>query len=77
MTNILYIIEVILGLLIIITIFMQPSKSDALSGIIQGGTNKTFFSKNKSKTKESIIVKSTWISFFLFVLNTLIITLYV
>lgn len=36
MQNILLIFEGILGLATIITVYMQPSKADALSGLIQG-----------------------------------------
>ncbi|AOR24412.1 preprotein translocase subunit SecG [Clostridium taeniosporum] len=65
-------IEILLGLLIVITIFMQPSKADALSGLIQGGSKDTFFSKNKARTKEVMLVRLTWIFTGLFALNTLI-----
>lgn len=64
--------EILLGLLIVITIFMQPSKADALSGLIQGGSKDTFFSKNKARTKEVMLVRLTWIFTGLFALNTLI-----
>ena len=57
MENILLILEVILGAGIVITIFMQPSKADALSGLVQGGNKETFFAKNKSRTKEVVLVK--------------------
>ncbi|SFC94767.1 preprotein translocase subunit SecG [Clostridium uliginosum] len=72
MQNILMGLEVILGLAIIVTIFMQPSKADALSGLIQGGSKDTFFSKNKSRTKEVMLVRITWIFTGLFAINTTI-----
>ena len=34
---------IIVGLVIVVSILMQPSKSDALSGLIQGSNNETFF----------------------------------
>lgn len=75
MQNILMVLEVLLGLGVIITIYMQPSKADALSGLIQGATNDTFFSKNKSRTKEVVLVRLTILLSVLFVINTLLINL--
>ncbi|GAA0076705.1 preprotein translocase subunit SecG [Clostridium sp. CTA-5] len=72
MQNILMGLEVLLGVLITVTIFMQPSKADALSGLIQGGTKDTFFSKNKARTKEVMLVRLTWVFTGLFALNTLV-----
>jgi len=54
---------------------MQPSKSDALSGLIQGSTNDTFFSKNKSRTKEAVLVKLTVMFMALFAINTTLLNL--
>ena len=75
MQNILLGFEVLLGLVVVITIYMQPSKSDALSGLIQGSTNDTFFSKNKSRTKEAVLVKLTVIFMALFAVNTIVLNL--
>lgn len=71
MHNALLIVEVILGLIVIVTILMQPSKSDALSGLIQGSSNETFYSKNKARTKEVMLERATMITMILFVANTL------
>ncbi len=71
MQNILFLIEGILGIIVIVSILMQPSKSDALSGLIQGSSNETFFSKNKARTKEVILERVTVITMLLFVINTL------
>ena len=75
MRNILLVFEVLLGIGVVITIFMQPSKSDALSGLIQGSTNDTFFSKNKSRTKEAVLVKLTVMFMALFAINTIVLNL--
>lgn len=75
MENILLIVEVILGLGILITIFMQPSKADALSGLIQGGNKETFFAKNKSRTKEVLLVRLTTFFSILFAINTIILNI--
>lgn len=75
MQNILMVIEVLLGLAIIITIYMQPSKADALSGLIQGTTKDTFFSKNKARTKEVVLVRLTVLFSILFAVNTMLVNL--
>ena len=75
MQNILMVLEVLLGLGVIITIYMQPSKADALSGLIQGTTNDTFFSKNKSRTKEVVLVRLTILFSILFAINTFLVNL--
>ena len=75
MQNILLVFEVLLGLGVIVTIYMQPSKSDALSGLIQGSTNDTFFSKNKSRTKEAVLVRLTVMFMALFAINTIVLNL--
>ena len=63
----LLIVELVLGLLTCIVILMQPSKSDALSGLIQGSNNETFFSKNKARTKEVMLERITVIGMIVFV----------
>ena len=62
------VIEVLLGFATIISILMQPSKADALSGLIQGNSTDSFFAKNKSRTKEAILEKSTAVLMLLFVI---------
>lgn len=75
MKNAFMIIEVLLGLVILITVYMQPSKADALSGLIQGGAKDTFFAKNKSRTKEVILVRLTILFSALFAINTIVLNL--
>ena len=47
MKTFLFVLEAILGLIVVGSILMQKSKADALSGLIQGSKNETFFAKNK------------------------------
>ena len=75
MQNILMVLEVLLGLGVIITIYMQPNKADALSGLIQGATKDTFFSKNKARTKEVVLVRLTVLFSILFAVNTVLVNL--
>jgi len=57
MHSFLVVLQVITSIAIIVSVMMQPSKSDGLSGLI-GGTSETFFAKNKTKTAESVLSKS-------------------
>lgn len=70
-----YAIEILIGLANIIVVLMQPSKADALSGLIQGNTSESFFKKNKSRTKEAILERLTIVFMMLFVINTFVILL--
>lgn len=75
MHNILVGLEVVLGLALMVVIYLQPSKSDALSGLIQGSSNDTFFAKNKGRTKEALLVRMTVIFSILFAVNTVVLNL--
>lgn len=70
MRTALIIVNLVLAIIIIGSILMQPSKADALSGLIQGKGD-SFYSKNKGKTKEAMLVKVTIVSAILFVISTL------
>lgn len=54
---------------------MQPSKSDALSGLVQGSKNETFYAKNKVRTKEVMLERLTVISMVLFAATTLVLNI--
>lgn len=75
MKNFLFALQVILGAIVVISILLQKSKADALSGLVQGNSNESFFSKNKGKTKEATLAKITTISMVLFALNTIALNL--
>lgn len=72
MNTALLVVEIILGLVVVVSILMQPSKSDALSGLIQGSNNESFYSKNKARTKEVMLARLTIISALLFAINTVV-----
>ncbi|MGG7057755.1 preprotein translocase subunit SecG [Clostridium nigeriense] len=73
--NSLLVLEAVLGIVIIVTVLLQPSKTDALSGLIQGSKTETFFSKNKARTKEAMLLKLTVVSMLLFAVNTIALNL--
>lgn len=72
MNKVMLILEFCLAIVLIVTILLQESKADALSGLIQGQKTESFYSKNKGKTKKSILEKVTWITTALFMVNTLL-----
>ena len=74
MRNVLIAIEAVLAVVIMVSILLQPSKADALSGFIQG-KSETFFSRNKGRTKESLLVKITVVSSILFAVCTIALNL--
>ncbi|MBQ6819958.1 MAG: preprotein translocase subunit SecG [Clostridium sp.] len=75
MKEVLFVLEAILGLAVIVSVLLQPSKADALSGLIQGSKTETFFSKNKARTKEAVLLKITIVSMALFAVNTIALNL--
>ena len=75
MKTFLFVLEAILGLIVVGSILMQKSKADALSGLIQGSKSETFFTKNKSKTKEAMLAKVTIVSMLSFAVNTIALNL--
>ena len=75
MKTFLFVLEAILGLIVVGSILMQKSKADALSGLIQGSKSETFFTKNKSKKKEAMLAKVTIVSMFLFAINKIALNL--
>lgn len=73
--NFLFVLEAVLGLVVVVSILMQKSKADALSGLVQGSKSETFFTKNKSKTKEAMLLKVTIVSMLLFAINTVVLNI--
>lgn len=71
MKSVLFGVEVILGIIVMVSILLQKSKADALSGLVQGSNNESFFSKNKGNTRDALLQKTTAISMLLFALNTI------
>ncbi len=70
MRNFLIASEIILALGMIVVVLLQPSKADGLKGFVTG-TTETFFSRNKSRTKEALLSKLTVITAILLAANTL------
>ncbi len=75
METALMVVEAIIGIIVIIAILMQPSKSDALSGLVQGSSNETFYSKNKSRTKEVRLERLTIVGMTVFAVIALVLNI--
>ena len=73
MHTFLQIAEVVVAIAIIIVVLKQPAKADGFNLISSG--NETFYSKNKTKTYESVLAKTTVILAILFALITIGLTL--
>lgn len=70
MRNVLLGFEFILAAVIIVVVLLQPSKADGIKGFITGNSE-TFFSKNKSRTKEAMLARLTVVSAILFAITTI------
>ncbi|AYF53514.1 preprotein translocase subunit SecG [Clostridium botulinum C] len=73
MHTFLQISEIIVGIAIIAVILKQPAKADGFNLVSSG--NDTFYSKNKTKTYESVLAKTTVILAIIFVFITIGLTL--
>ena len=74
MHSFLVVLQVITSIVIIVTVMMQPSKSNGLSGLIAGSSD-TFFAKNKTKTAESVLARITAITAVFFIVITVMLNL--
>ncbi|MCY6371081.1 preprotein translocase subunit SecG [Clostridium ganghwense] len=66
-------VQVIVAIALIITVLKQPGKTDGFNLVSSG--NETFFSKNKTKTYESVLAKSTVILSIIFAAVTIVLNL--
>ncbi|MBC2582054.1 preprotein translocase subunit SecG [Clostridium sp. DJ247] len=66
MRTLLTVIQLLVAIVLIVAIMMQPSKTNGLSGLISGGTNESFYSRNKSRTSEAMLSRVTVISAIIF-----------
>lgn len=64
---------VIISIIVVVSILMQPSKSEGLNSIISGG-NENYFSKNKVRTREKTLEKVTIVSSTLFAIIVVLMT---
>lgn len=74
MHNLLVVLQVIIAVLIIAVVLIQPGKMDGFTNFSSGVTD-TFFAKNKSKTRESMLIKLTAFLGFLFAVVTVLLNM--
>ncbi len=68
------IVQLVLSVLLVVVVLLQQSRRQGLSGAISGAAD-TFFSKNKSKGLDALLVKLTIVVAVLFVIVTLVLNL--
>lgn len=69
MHTLLVICQVIVSIVLVVSIMLQPSKTDGINGLISGSSD-TFFSKNRTQTREGFLIKLTVVSAVLFIILT-------
>ncbi|MCM0648404.1 preprotein translocase subunit SecG [Clostridium swellfunianum] len=66
---------VIISIVLIISVMLQPSKTNGLSGFVGGGSADTYYAKNKAKTKEVVMARITVLTAILFALDVIALNL--
>lgn len=60
MRNVIMVLQVIVAIALIAVVMVQPSKTNGLSGLVAGGSSaESFYSKNKGRTSEAMLIKVT------------------
>jgi len=75
MKTALIVLLVIISIVLIVSVLMQPSKTNGLTGLMGGGSTDTYFSKNKTRTKEAMLARITVITAILFAADIILIQL--
>ncbi len=66
---------IVIALLLTIIVLFQKGKDPRSAGSVLGGSNETFFSKNKSNTREGLLEKLTAVFAVLFIALSVVISL--
>ena len=74
--NILYIVYIVIAIALTVVVLCQESKQSGLTGAISGAAE-TYWSKNKSRSKEGILAIVTTILAVLFIVLSLVLDLVV
>lgn len=70
MHTFLIVIQILMSLLLMVVVLMQPSKTQGFGNVITGNTD-TFYSRNKVRTKESVLANITVFSAIVFAVVTI------
>ena len=66
---------IVVALLLTVVVLFQKGKDPRSAGSVLGGSNETFFSKNKSNTREAVLEKLTAVFAALFIILSVIVSL--
>ena len=69
------IVYIIIALLLTVVVLFQKGKDPRSASSVMGGSGETFFSKNKSNTREGLLEKLTAIFAVLFIVLSVIVSL--
>ena len=69
------IVYILLALLLTVIVLFQKGKDPRSAGSVFGGSGETFFSKNKSNTREGLLEKLTAIFAVLFIILSVVLSL--
>lgn len=72
MHTFLMILQIISGIIVIVLVLMQRSKSEGLQFTSSSGVTETFFAKNKSRTSEVKLIKATVVFSVIFAVTTIL-----
>ena len=66
---------IVVALLLTVIVLFQKGKDPRSAGSVLGGSNETFFSKNKSNTREGVLEKLTAVFAVLFIALSVVVSL--
>ncbi len=66
---------IVIALLLTVIVLFQKGKDPRAAGSVFGGSGETFFSKNKSNTREGLLEKLTAIFAVLFIILSVVLSL--
>lgn len=74
MHTVLIVLELIFAIAMITLVLLQPSKTDGFKGFLTGNSD-TFYSRNKSRTKEALLARLTVADAALFAIVTVLLNI--
>ena len=69
------IVYIVVALLLTVIVLFQKGKDPRSAGSVFGGSGETFFSKNKSNTREGLLEKLTAVFAVLFIILSVVLSL--
>ena len=69
------IVYILIALLLTVIVLFQKGKDPRSAGSVFGGSGETFFSKNKSNTREGLLEKLTAVFAVLFIILSVVLSL--